>query len=186
MSGSKTAMTNKKQKRNATKPAAKPFKRAASIVELHAYPGRLMLVSLVGKMGHPARALAQFDDIKLVGALEDGGDMRDIVLQTGMAVLATLTKYPIGTAGSSVRGLMAALVQLAGIDVEAVRKEAATEDEALRREAILDQEQAEMLRLEAAQDEAVEHNADAFDDEVTVARELAGPTQLAFDFGGES
>lgn len=127
MSGSKTAQTAKKLAKTVRKPAAQPFKRAASVVELHAFPGRLMLVSLRGKLGHPARALAQFDDIKLVGALEDGRDMRDIVLQTGTAVLAALTGYPVGTEGTTIQGLMGALVKLSGIDVEKIKAEAAAE-----------------------------------------------------------
>ena len=151
MSGSKTATKGKKQVKNARKPAAKPFKRAASIVELHMFPGRMMLVSLRGKLGHPARALAQFDDDKLVGALENGADMRDIVLQTGAAVLATMTNYPIGTDGSSIKGLMEALVKLAGIDVEALKKAAHLEETENARAEV---EQNQALKYEAAMAQA--------------------------------
>jgi len=173
MSGSKTATKGKKQVKNARKPAAKPFKRAASIVELHMFPGRMMLVSLRGKLGHPARALAQFDDDKLVGALENGADMRDIVLQTGAAVLATMTNYPIGTDGSSIRGLMEALVKLAGIDVEALKEAAHLEEK-------------EMARAEVEQDKAMQYeaalaqNPENFEEEADFAEWEAGPV------GGES
>lgn len=164
MSGSRTKSKATKQARCIKKAPEKPRKRAASIVELHAFPGRLMLVSLRGKMGHPARALAQFDDIKLVGALEDASDMRDIVLQTGAAVLATMTNYPIGKEGSTIRGLIEAVVGLTDIDVEAVRKAAALEAAA--------EAQAE---LDEATARAIEENPDHLEEEAAIAKMEAGP-----------
>ena len=166
MSGTRTTQKRKKAAKRARKKPEPIKKRRASVVEMHSLPGRMILCALVGKLGHPARALAQFDDIKLVGALEDAGDMRDIVLQTGAAVLAALTSYPIGKEGSTIRGLIQALVDFHGIDVEAIKAEIAKEAE---EEAKAELEQAEAL--------AMEKNPEHFEEEATIAQVMAGPTE---------
>lgn len=122
----------RKQKRLATEEVSRQIGRArkrlrsdAPVVALRrAIDGEVVIGIRRGLFGHPGTVLLRVDDASIVGCVEDKAELGKLVNNVGLLVTAALFKHNLA---EGVDGLAKSIARWAGIDLEALAKEAAEE-----------------------------------------------------------
>jgi len=125
-------------------------KRNTAVLTLHAAPVGVVLESKAGLLGHPGRGMLSVSAMDLVAALDDNQIAAETMVKFGTCALVALLRYPLGTQGTSIMGLLEKLAAHAGVDVPALRVMAAKEE--LERQAA--DGEAEVARQAALKDAA--------------------------------